>query len=145
MEAEWTHPGQRWRLLAPAGAVVIDIAAGPLAVRRAAARLTDLPAGSPVVLLDRRPGSAWRARRLAAAGVISIEGRYVALPSLRRAVVLAEDSADVLRWACRSLVAPPPGAAWAHGPLHAAIAVARRWPRLVGWLAAGRVVIGRTA
>jgi hypothetical protein len=145
VDAQWTPPGQRWRLLAPPGAFVVDVAARPLAVRRVAAWLAALPAGSPVVLLDRRPGSRSRARRIAAVGLITVDRQYVALPSLRTAIVVAEDHRDVLRWACRSLVAPPPCAAWAHGPLHAAIAVVRRYPWLAGQLVGGRVVVGRTA
>jgi hypothetical protein len=142
--ASWTAPGQRWRLLAPAGAVSVSIPPGRRPVRRTAAELRALPAGTPVVLLDHRPGGRWRGRRIAATGAIVVDREYVALPSLRRAIVLAEDTADALRWACRSLVAPPPGATWTHAPIHAVIAVLRRWPGAAAALAAGRVVVGRT-
>jgi hypothetical protein len=142
--APWTTPGQRWRLLAPAGAVAVSVRTGRRAVRRTTAELQALPAGTPVVLLDHRPGGRWRAHRIAATGAIVVDREYVALPSLRRAIVLAEDTADALRWACRSLVAPPPGVTWMHGPVHAAIAVLRRRPAAAAALAAGRVVVGRT-
>ncbi|HXP19519.1 MAG TPA: hypothetical protein VN840_07720, partial [Streptosporangiaceae bacterium] len=102
MTAQWTSPGQRWLLLAPAGAVVVSMSAGPLAVRRAAAQLRALPAGTPVVLLDTRPGGRLRSRRIAAAKVMEFDHQYVALPSLRNAIVVAEDSGAALAWACRS-------------------------------------------
>ena len=143
MTASWTIPGQRWRLLAPADAVVVEVPSRPLAVGSTARRVRALPAGSPVVLLDYRPGSR-RTHRVAAASALTIDREYVALPSLRAPIVVVEDSNDALRWACRSLVAPPPGSTWAHGLVHTAVAVARRQPGLFARLAAGRVAVGRT-
>jgi hypothetical protein len=145
MTAEWTGQGQRWRLLAPRDAVVITLAPGPLAARRAAARMRALTPGTPVVLLDHRPGGRLRARRLAGPRVITVEREYVALPSLRKAIVVAEDTTDTLRWAFRSLVTPPPGITWAHAPVDAAVRFLRRHPLVAGWLIAGRVVVGRRA
>ena len=72
--------GGCWR---PREAVAVDVPSGPLAVRRTAAELRALPAGTPVVLLDHRPGGRLRARRIAAAGAIVVDRQYVALPSLR--------------------------------------------------------------
>jgi hypothetical protein len=141
---QWTTPGQRWRLLAPAGAVAVDIPPGLRAVRRTAAELRALPAGTPVVLLDHRPGGRLRTRRIAASGAIVVDRQYVALPSLRRAIVVVEDTTDTLRWACRSLVAPPPGVTWAHALIDAGVKVLRHRPGAAGSLAAGRVVVGRT-
>jgi hypothetical protein len=142
--AQWTTPGQRWRLLAPADAAVVDLPSRPLAVRSTAERLRALPGGSPVILLDRRPASR-RTRRIALTSALTVDREYVALPSLRAAVVLVEDSRDSLVWTCRSLVTPPPGSTWAHGLVHVAVALLRRYPRLASRLAAGRVVVGRTA
>jgi hypothetical protein len=142
--APWSAPGQRWRLLAPAGAVAVSIPPGRRPVHRTAAQLRALPAGTPVVLLDHRPGGRLRARRIAATGAIMVDREYIALPSLRRAIVLIEDTADALRWACRSVVAPPPGVTWTHAPIHLAIAMLRRRPGAVAPLAVGRVVVGRT-
>jgi hypothetical protein len=143
--AKWTTPGQRWLLLAPADAVVVAMPAGPLAVRRATAQLRSLPAGTPVVLFDTRFGGRLRARRIASSGALVPDRQYVALPSLRKAIVVAEDSAAALSWACRTLVAPPPGLTWAHALADLAIRCLRWRPGLAGWLAAGRVVVGRTA
>jgi len=145
LTAQWTSPDQRWRLLAPDGAVAVDVGSGPWAVRRAIAELRALPGGTSVALLDYRPGGRLRARRIAAAGVIAIDRQFVALPSLRRAIVVAEDNRESLRWAFRSLVAPPPRVTWAHALLDAAVRLLRRRPEVAGWVGAGRIVVGRTA
>jgi hypothetical protein len=145
LTALWTSPGQRWRLLAPKGAVAVDVSSGPRPVQRAIAELRALPGGTPVVLLDYRPGGRWRARRIAAAGAVLIDRQYVALPSLRQAIVVADDSRDSLRWACCSLVAPPPGITWAHALLSMAVKLLRRRPEMASWISAGRVVVGRAA
>jgi hypothetical protein len=145
LSAQWTSPGQRWRLLAPEGAVAVEVSPGPRGIRRTVAELRALPGGTPVVLLDYRPGGRLRARRLAAAGAIVIDRQYVALPSLRRPIVVAEDSRDPLRWACRTVIAPPPGSARAHALVDAAVRLLRRRPEVAGWAGPGRVVVGRTA
>lgn len=145
MTAQWTTPGRRWRLLAPEGAVAVEVSPGPRGIRRAVAELRALPGGTPVVLLDYRPGGRLRARRVAAAGAIVIDRQYVALPSLRRPIVVAEDSGDTLRWACRTLVAPPPGITRAHALVDAAVRLLRLRPEVAGWAGSGRVVVGRTA
>ena len=145
MTALWTSPGQRWWLLAPDGAVAVGVSSGPRAVRRVIAELRGLPGGTPVVLLDHRPGGRWRARRVAASGALVIDRQYVALPSLRRAIVVADDSRDSLRWAFRSLVAPPPGITWAHVLVDTSLKLLRRRPEMASWIGAGRVVVGRTA
>jgi hypothetical protein len=142
--AHWTTPGQRWGLLAPREAVTVDVRSGLLAVRRTAAELRALPAGTPVVLLDHRPGGRRGGRRIAATGSIVVDRQYVALPSLRRAIVVVEDSTDALRWACWSLVTPPPGVTRAHALADAAVKFLRRRPGAAGSLAAGRVAVGRT-
>jgi hypothetical protein len=124
--------------------VAVEVGSGPRGIRRAITELRALPGGTPVVLLDHRPGGRFRAGRIAAAGVMVIDSQYVALPSLRRAIVIAADSRDSLGWACRSLVAPPPGITWAHALLDTAVKLLRRRPGVVSWVGAGRVVVGRT-
>lgn len=143
MAALWTLPGQRWRLLAPANAAVVDVPSRPLAVRKTIELVRALPGGSPVILLDHRPGSR-RTRRIASASALRVQREYIAVPSLRAAIMVVEDSSDSLRWTCRSLLTPPPGSTWAHAALHGLVAVLRRYPWLASRLAAGRVVVGRT-
>src|SRR5690242_18949156 len=118
---------------------------GPRAVRRAIAELRALPGETPVVLLELRPGGRFRARRNHSAGAMVIDRQYVALPSLRQAIVMAEDGRDSLRWGCRSLVASRPVITWAHVLLDTAIKLLRWRPEMLSWVAAGRVVVGRTA
>ena len=125
--------------------MAVNVDFGPRAVRRAIAELRALPGGTPVVLLDRRPGGRFRARRIASAGALLIDRQYVAIPSLRQAILVADDSRDSLRWAFRSLVAPPPGITWAHVLLDTAVKLLRWRPEMVSWVGAGRVVVGRTA
>jgi hypothetical protein len=124
--------------------VAVDVRAGLLAARRTAAQLRALPAGTPVVLLDHRPGGRLLVRPIAATGAIGVDRQYMAPPSLRRAIVVAEYTTDALRWACWSLVTPPPGVTWAHALADAAVKFLRRRPGAAGSLAAGRVVVGRT-
>jgi hypothetical protein len=95
-------------------------------------------------LLDHRPGGRFRVRRIAATGSIVVDRQYVALPSLRRAIVVVEDTTDALRWTCWSLLTPPPGVTWAHALADAAVKFLRRRPGAAGSLAAGRVAVGRT-
>jgi hypothetical protein len=125
--------------------VAVNVGSGPRAVRRAIAELRALPGGTPVILLDHRPGGRFRARRIAAGGAMVIDRQYVALPSLRRPIVVADDNKQSLRWACRSLVAAPPGITRAHALLDTAIRLLRRHPGIVSWVSAGRVVVGRRA
>ena len=124
----WTTPGQRWGLLAPGGAVAVDVRpdpGGPAYRRRTACparrnpgRPAGLPAGRAL------SGAPDRRDRLNL-----IDRQYAALPSLRQAIVVADDTRDSLRWACYSLVAPPPGITWAHALLDAAVRLLRRSPR----------------
>lgn len=138
----WTHPDERWRLLAPDDVVVVR--SGRLGRRGATVRrLRALPPGAPVVLLDGRPGGRAHTRRLALAGRVAVERGYVAVPSLRSPIVFAEDSVDCLRWVTRSLLTTPPGVTWPHVLVDAAIRLLRHKPMLLSSLAAGRVVIGR--
>lgn len=145
MTAGWAAPGQRWRLLAPDDAVVVHLTRGSLGVRRAVARLRGLPTGAPVVLLDCHPAGRLRARRIAATGVITVDRQYIALPSLRRPIVVTEDTPAALSWALRSLVTPPPGITWAHALADVAVRLLRRLPAVTGWLAPGWIIVGRRA
>lgn len=138
----WTRPSERWRLLAPADVTVVR-STGFTGTRATVRRLRVLPPGTPVVLLDERPGGRTRTRRLAVAGGIAVERSYVAVPSLHAPVVFAEDSSVCLRWVCRSLLTTPPGVTWLHAVVDATVRLLRHWPGLLGLLTRGHVVVGR--
>src|SRR5258708_22118815 len=77
---QWTSPGERWRLLAPEGAVAVEVSPRPRGIRRAVAELRALPGGTPVVLLDYRPGGPLRARRPAPASAVGHARPSLAAP-----------------------------------------------------------------
>lgn len=131
-------------VIAPVGARRVDVVPGRAERRAAWREVGALPAGTPVVLCDPRPGARARCRRFAdRAGLVP--GRsYLALPSLRRRLVLVEDGSEPLRYACSALLAVPPGTTRLAAPLGAALMLLRLpvvW-RLLGAVVPGRVVVG---
>jgi hypothetical protein len=125
---------QRWRLLVPAGAVVVKI--GPR--RTAIHQVCELPAGTLVALVGgRRLGGV--ARR---AG-LRVGAEYVALPSLANPVAITQVSRQPLRWTTRTLLTVPSGVTRLHAPLSVAVRVVRAMPSLLARMpAGGRLVIG---
>jgi hypothetical protein len=137
--ASWRH------LLVPAGAPVVEVPRGYRSRRRVAERLAEVAPGARVVLVSGRPAARWGIRRLLRAGGLDVEREYVALPSLRGAVYLAEDARPTIRWLCRAVLTVPPGTARLAVVVDVALRLARRvvpW-RAVGAVAPGRVVVGR--
>jgi hypothetical protein len=130
-------------LIAPAGARLVVVPA--LVDRRVGWReVGALPAGTAVVLCDPRPGARARCRRFASRAGLAPGRAYLALPSLRRRLVLVEDGREPLRYACSALLAVPPGTTRLAAPLAAALALLRLpvvW-RLLGAVVPGRVVVG---
>jgi hypothetical protein len=131
-------------LIAPVGARLVHL--GPRRMERRAARreVRALPAGTPVMLCDPRPGARARCRRFAGRAGFVPGRAYVALPSLRRRLVLVEDEREPLRYACNALLTVPPGTTRLAAPLGAALALLRLpvvW-RLLGAVVPGRVVVG---
>jgi hypothetical protein len=130
-------------LIAPAGARLVVVPA--LVDRRVGWRAVGaLPAGTPVVLCDPRPGARARCRRFASRAGLVPGRAYLALPSLRRRLVLVEDGREPLRYACSALLAVPPGTTRLAAPLAASLALLRLpvvW-RLLGAVVPGRVVVG---
>lgn len=131
-------------VIAPVGARLVDVVPGRVERRTAWREVGALPVGTPVVLCDPRPGARARCRRFASrAGLV--RGRtYLALPSLRRRLVLVEDGREPLRYACNALLAVPPGTTRLAAPLGAALVLLRLpvvW-RLLGTVVPGRVMVG---
>jgi hypothetical protein len=136
-----------WRMLAPPDAALVRLSGSAARRRAQQRRIHALPAGTPVVLLDLRPGSRGRCRRFTARAGVQAGHEYIPLPSLRRQLLLVEDAREPLRYALQSLLAVPPGMRRLAGPAAAVVAFARApaaW-RAVGSLAPGRIVVGRRA
>ena len=129
---DWTEAGQRWRLLVPAGALVVD--AGTIDADRSAA---DLPSGATVVLV----GARRQVRAHVRAAGLTVDTEYLALPSLAATVVLTPAAA--LGWTSRAVLTVPPGVTRLHRPYSLAIGAVRVVPRLLRLLARDRVVVGR--
>lgn len=131
-------------VIAPTGARLVDVVPGRLERRAASREVGALPAGTPVVLCDPRPGARARCRRFAGRAGLVPGRTYLALPSLRRRLVLVEDGREPLRYACSALLAVPPGTTRLAAPLGAALVLLRLpvvW-RLLGAVVPGRVVVG---
>src|SRR5689334_16712239 len=95
-------PSERWRVLLPPNTVVVDVQSGVDAI--VGTTLESLARGDRVAIVGGRRG-----RHLAHRHHIRIESVYVALPSLRRPVAVAEASAESLRWFARAVLTVPPG------------------------------------
>jgi hypothetical protein len=137
---DWSASDQRWRLLAPDGAAVVEVrgrAAEPVA------RLRALPRNAPVVLLAPGRGGRRRLRRVARRAGLAVHAEYVALPSLATPVALTQVRPGPLRWTARTVLTVPSGVTRAHRPAWAAIRLVRAVPRLLGLPAGGRVLVGR--
>jgi hypothetical protein len=125
---------QRWLLLVPPSAVVVDL------TRPAQARalLAGVPSGTRVAVI----GGA-RSRRFARRHGVSADRVYLAVPSLAQPVVVAEVTDAALRWFTGNVLTVPSGRSRFHGLIWGAVQVARRWPRLLVRMPIGeRIVIG---
>jgi hypothetical protein len=141
--ARWCEPGQRWHLLLPPDATVVELPGTPWRRRRILADVSALPAGTMVALVDDAPMSRPRGRRFARAARISIDREYLALPRLASAVCLVEEAPATTGWASRSVLTVPPGISRLHATVDAGVRVLRRRPALLGALAPGHIVLGR--
>lgn len=130
----------RWRLLAPADAVVVDVARGPRGRRRAVTVVRRLDAGSAVALRGTRGALA----RVARDAGVDVRRELIPLPSLAHPLYLVEDDAASAHHLISQLLAVPPGISRLAGPLDAAMRVssrAARW-RWVRRLFPWRIALG---
>ena len=125
---------QRWRLLVPADAVVVNVGPRRVAVQQIRA----LPPQTVVVLVGGR-----RLRLLARRARLRIRAEYVALPSLATPVAITQRNRQALRFTARQVLTVPSGVARLHLPVWLAIRLIRALPRLLGLVPAGdRLVLG---
>jgi hypothetical protein len=132
-----------WRVVSPPGSARIDVERGRAGKIAATEEARRLPAGSPVVIVAAAPGSARRARQVAARAGIRVEQEYLALPSAAAPAYLIEDDPAPFRVFVDTVLASP-SSGLAGRVQDALVSIVRRVrPRgLVGSLGAGRVVVG---
>jgi hypothetical protein len=123
--------------LCPPGTVEHDIGSGPV-------ETSQLPAELPVVLMDQRPFSRRRLRRVARDLGVVLEREFVVLPTIERPMVVIDDVEPAIRHFWTAVATVPPGLAFTAVPASALLGLARRAPwRWTGAITPGRVVIGR--
>ncbi|TDU83935.1 hypothetical protein EV138_6399 [Kribbella voronezhensis] len=126
-----------WMTLCPPGTLEID-------VRTDDAVVAELEPGLPVLLVDQRPFSRRRLRRLARRLALEIEREVIVLPTLHRPVVLVDDTEPSVRHFWTTIATVPPGLALSALPASALIGLARLLPwSWTGATAPGRVLLGR--
>jgi hypothetical protein len=126
-----------WMTLCPLGTVEIDA--------RATDEIADqLEPGVPVVLVDQRLFSRRRLRRLAMRLSIEIERELIVLPTLRRPIVLVDDTQAAVRHFWTAIATVPPGLAITALPASVLLGLARQLPwSWTGAAAPGRALVGR--
>jgi hypothetical protein len=119
---------QRWRLLVPVGAVVVNVRQRRTAIRQVRA----LPKKTVVTLVGGR-----RLRWLARRAGLHISADYLALPSLATPVMIAQRRPEALRFAARSVLTVPSGVTRWHLPTWIAVRMVRAVPGALGRVPAG--------
>jgi hypothetical protein len=126
-----------WLTLCPLGTLEID-------ARTIDDSLDELEPDLPVVLVDQRPFSRRRLRRLARRLSIGIEREFIVLPTLRRPIILVDDTEPAVRHFWTAIATVPPGLAFSALPASALLGLARRLPwSWTGAAAPGRALVGR--
>jgi hypothetical protein len=125
-----------WLVLCPVGTAEVHVQHGWRAVRQ-------LPAGTPVALIDSRPASRSRLRRIARKLPMTVERELIVLPTAGHPIVVMDDTSDAVRHFWRSVAAVPPGVAAASLPTTLLLRAARTLPwTWTGAIAPGRVLLG---
>jgi hypothetical protein len=137
---------ENWRVIAPTGARRVRLPRGSTERKALARELRALPAGSPVVLLDRPPRGSARCALTAEQAGVALERSYLAFPSASAPAYLVEDVRATIAAFVRGILAVPPGSRTAL-PLRVALQLLRlpgAW-RLLRVVAPGRLAVGRRA
>jgi hypothetical protein len=131
------QPIPPWLQLCPPGTAEIDLRSGPVVT-------AELSGEFPVVLIDQRPFSRRRMRRVARELGVVLEREFVVVPSVDRPLVVVDDTREAIRHFWTAVATVPPGLTLATVPASALLGLARLAPwRWTGAVAPGRVVIGR--
>lgn len=131
---------ERWRVVAPAGAVRVEV--GPRG--RIAGGLPSPAPQTPLALCASGPLARRRVRRAAARAGVALEREYLALPSAGSPAFLVEDRSVAVDYFRARILTPPPGTG--AGLAELAVRTLRLIPRpALSGLAPGWVAIGRRA
>jgi hypothetical protein len=118
--AGWSNPETRWLLLAPEGAVPVELGVRDETVRT----LRALPSGTPVAVAGKRG-----LRAVARQAEVDIDLIYLALPGTATPVAVAHSNKG-LDWVAHSVLTVPPG----RSRRHLAATIAMRGVRHAPWL-----------
>lgn len=133
-----------WLALCPLGTLELD--ARTLDLRKADAEIDQLTPELPVVLIDQRPFSRRRLRRLARRLGVEVEREFIVLPTLGNPIAVIDDTEAAVRHFWTAIATVPPGLAITALPASALLEVARRLPwSWTGAAAPGRALVGRRA
>ena len=135
---------ENWRIIAPPGAVRVDMKRSAGSRRALLKEVANLPLGTPVVMLARAPRATGRCKHFAQAAGIAVEREYLTFPSATAPCHLIEDARASISLYVDTLLVAPPGKLFSR-PLELCLSVLRAVPswRLVRRLAPGRAVVGR--
>lgn len=129
-----------WALLCPENTVLVE--ARDHRTRRAT--LSALGSGSRIGLVDDRPLSRGRLRRIARAAGLVVERELIILPTRNRPLAVVDDVESAVHHFWTNLAIVPPGLARTALPAALALHVVRALPwSWTGALAPGRVLLGR--
>jgi hypothetical protein len=133
-------------VVAPPGAVEVDVPRSRSRRKDARALLASLAAGTPVVLCAAAPFARRRIRRIAREAGIELQREYLAFPSAATPAYLVGDARQPIRLFIEHALVVPPGMR-VSPPVSFGVTAARRLrpARLLRLLAPGRLAIGRTA
>ncbi len=131
----------RWTVVLPPNAVVVDIGGGRRRQRATAAMVAGLDTGCSVVLR----GSRGAVQRVARDAGVRITRELIPLPTCAAPRYLVEDDQASLRRLCADLLSVPPGLVRSVAPADALLRLAARAAplRSVRMLLPWRIAIGR--
>lgn len=125
---------QRWRLLVPADAVVLE--PGPR--RSTLQQISALPPQTTVALIGGR-----RLRRLARRARLEVRAEYLALPSIRTPVAVTECRPQAMRYTARTILTVPSGVTRQHLAVWLAVRLIQALPQLIARTPVGdRLLVG---
>lgn len=137
-------PRDRWRLLDPGGAVVVQRSWRSWLDRRTD-EVSSLPSRTPVVVEANGFAAAWRCNRFVRKAKLIVDERFIALPSLAHEAIRVENTPAGRAYFCSALLTVPPGSGRATPVLDLAVSVARiaARTRLLATMARGCVLVAR--